>query len=136
MGGDAKGSGFLGDCPSGSKGAAQYAWLARSSGAIIGDQVSPLDLLGPGELKAGVALIAGAKHLLSDGLLRVTSEFSDKALRATYRGAIKEINRHKEILKNASPEQVNSIMEDFTKHEKRLQAAIEEMQRRGINPPE
>jgi hypothetical protein len=55
-------------------------------------------------------------------------------LQRTYRGAIDQINRHKEILKNASPEQINSIMADIIKHEKRLQASIEEMARRGITP--
>jgi hypothetical protein len=79
-------------------------------------------------------LISGAKHALSEGLFRFTSEFSDRALQKTYRGAIDQINRHKEILANASPEQVRSIMFDITKHEKRLQAAVDEMQRRGISP--
>jgi hypothetical protein len=89
-------------------------------------------LTGPSGKAAGI--ISGAKHSLSEGLLRITSEFSDRALRRTYRGAIREINRHKEILAKASPEQVPSIMEDVVKHEKRLQAAVEEMQRRGISP--
>ena len=80
-------------------------------------------------------LIAGAKHLLSEGLQRVTGELSNRALQRTYTGAIDQINRHKEILQNASPEQVNSIMEDIVKHEKRLQAAVEEMGRRGMSPP-
>jgi hypothetical protein len=87
--------------------------------------------LGGGQIRG---LIGGAKHTLSEGLVRVTAGFTDRVLQRTYRGAIREINRHKDILRNASPEQVNSIMEDLVKHEKRLQATIEEMNRRGLSP--
>jgi hypothetical protein len=87
---------------------------------------------GPGEARG---LIAGAKYTISEGLEGVTSAFSDKALLNTYRGAIDQINRYKEILTKASAEQVRSITADIVKHEKRLQAAIEELARRGINPP-
>jgi RHS repeat-associated protein len=80
------------------------------------------------------ALLTGAKYELSAGLKRVTGELTDNALRRAYTGAINQINRHKEILEKALPEQVNSIMKDIVKHEKRLQAAIEEMARRGVDP--
>lgn len=66
--------------------------------------------------------------------MRVTIGFNDKALLHAYRGSIDQINRHKEILAKASSEQINSINTDILKHEKRLQAAVEEMQRRGIQP--
>lgn len=81
-----------------------------------------------------VRAIGGGKYVLSKGLQRITGEMADGVLKRTYRNAIKEINRHKEYLRKAAPEQINSIMEDLVKHEKRLQAAIEEMGRRGITP--
>ena len=80
------------------------------------------------------ALLTGPKYELSAGLKRVTGELSDNALHRAYTGAINQINRHKEILEKALPEQVNSIMKDIVKHEKRLQAAIEEMIKRGMEP--
>ena len=79
-------------------------------------------------------LLTGAKHVVSEATRRITASYTDNALLRVYRGAIAQINRHKEILKKASPEQVNSINKDIVKHEKRLQAAYEEMQRRRIQP--
>jgi hypothetical protein len=91
------------DCPEGSVGRNHYR-----SGAIVGDQISPLDFVGPGEIKVAIGFIAGAKHALSSRSMEITEEYSDGARRRVYRGAIKEINFHKKILKKASPEQVNS----------------------------
>ena len=85
----------------------------------------------PGSLRG---LLTGAKHVVSEATRRITASYTDTALLRVYRGAIAQINRHKEILKKASPEQVNSINKDIVKHEKRLQAAYEEMQRRRIQP--
>jgi uncharacterized protein RhaS with RHS repeats len=101
---------------------------------LSGRAIALVGVLSPASGGQVRGLITGAKHALSEGLLRVTSGFSDKALRDTYSGAIDQINRHKEILAKASPEQVNSITKDIVKHEKRLQAAVEEMQRRGLEP--
>lgn len=99
-----------------------------------GRAIALVGLLTPatgGEIRG---LIKGAKYTLSEGLERVTRDLGDKALVRTYHGAIDQINRHKEILAKALPEQVNSITKDIVKHEKRLQAAWEEMERRGLKP--
>lgn len=81
-------------------------------------------------------LLKGGKYVLSEATQRVARGYTNAALQRTYRGAIREINRHKEILSKANPQEVKSITEDLVKHERRLQSIIEEMGRRDIHPRE
>ena len=58
--------------------------------------------------------------------------YSDKALSRSLQKHLAEMNRHKEILKNATPEQVRSITKDIMKHEDSMRAIAEELSERGL----
>ena len=63
MGGTKDGGGWLGDCPTGSKGADRFAWLQKSSGSIESAEDPISFIYGGGEAKAAVSLLAVARNV-------------------------------------------------------------------------
>lgn len=52
---------------------------------------------------------------ISEATRNVARSYSDKVLKRGIKNAVQEINRHKEILKNAAPREIRSITEDLLK---------------------